>query len=42
MLVWIASQCSHLELSAGLQGTNDSASLLSRCTDHGDLLFIVG
>ena len=21
MLVWIASQCSHLELSAGLQGT---------------------
>ena len=42
MLVWIASQCSHLELSAGLQRTQDSTPLLSRCPDHGDQILIVG
>ncbi len=42
MLVWIASQCSHLELAAGLQGTHNSASLLTGCADHGDQFFIVG
>src|SRR5438552_16312051 len=36
MLVWIAGQGAHLEFAAGLQGTYNSASLLSRCTDHGD------
>src|SRR5882672_5470109 len=41
MLVWIASQCSHFESSAGLQGTQDPASLLSCCADHGDQFFIV-
>src|SRR6266545_3969906 len=41
MLVGIASQCAHLELSAGLQGTYDSAALLPSCADHGDQFPIV-
>ena len=42
MLAWIAGQSAHLELAAGLQGTHNSASLLSRCADHGDQFSIVG
>ena len=42
MLVWIAAQSAHLELAAGLQGTDHCASLLPRCADHGDHLFNVG
>ena len=41
MLAWIAAQSAHLELAAGLQSTDDSASLLPRCADHGDQFFIV-
>jgi hypothetical protein len=42
MLAWIAAQSADLELAAGLQGTHNSASLLSRCADHGDQFSIVG
>ena len=42
MLAWIASQSAHLELTLGLQGTHDCASLLPRCADHGDQFLAVG
>src|SRR5712671_1560312 len=41
MLAGITAQSAHLELSAGLQSMNDSASLLPRCADHGDYFLIV-
>src|SRR6266478_8868713 len=41
MLAWITAQSAHLELAAGLQSTDDSASLLPRCADHGDYFLIV-
>ena len=42
MLAWITAQSAHLKLAAGLQGANNSASLLSRCADYGDQFLIVG
>ena len=42
MAVRCARQCAYLALPAGLQGTYNSASLLPRCSDHGDQLFILG
>jgi hypothetical protein len=42
ILAWIASQCAHFELAAGLQGTYYSASLLSCGANYCDELFIVG
>jgi hypothetical protein len=42
MLVWIASQCAHLELSASLQGTDDCAPLVTCCADYGDQFLTVG
>ena len=41
MLAWIAAQSAYLELAAGLQGTDNSASLLPRCADHGDQLLVI-
>jgi len=41
MLVWIASQCSHLELSAGLKSTHNAATLLPRCANDGDQFLVV-
>src|SRR5258706_10367087 len=42
MLIWIAGQGAHSEFAAFLQGTYNSASLLPRCTDHGDSFLLVG
>src|SRR5881397_533952 len=43
MLNWIAAQSADLELAAaGLQCTQNSASLLPRCADYGDQFLIVG
>src|SRR5271156_3755184 len=36
MLGWISAQGAHFEFAAGLQSTDDSASLLPCCADHGD------
>jgi hypothetical protein len=42
MLAWVTAKSAHVKLSAGLQSADDSASLLTRCTDHSDQFFIVG
>src|SRR6185436_10431214 len=42
MLVWIASQCAHLESSASLQGTDDCAPLVTCCADYGDQFLTIG
>jgi hypothetical protein len=36
VLGWMARQSPYCELTLGLQGTHDSASLVSRCADHGN------
>src|SRR5260221_6392655 len=41
MLVCTAGQRAHLELGVSLQGTHDSASLVSCCADYGDQFLIV-
>jgi hypothetical protein len=36
VLGWMARQSAYCELTLGLQGTHDSASLVPRCADHGN------
>ena len=40
VFAWIARQSAYLELALGLQGAHDCASLLPRCADDRDQLFL--